>query len=191
MPDESSIDLLTRIKSGDAAALDRLAARYFPRLRRWASRQVPSWARDFNDTEDLVQDTLVNAFRNLPNVQMAHRFSFRSYMRRAIQNRVHDELRRAMRRPDSDELSPSASDDTPSALTQYIAKEDLWRCKAALARLRASDRELILLRLSDDTLTLRAIAERTGKSSEDAARIALGRALARLAREMHRLTPLT
>ena len=189
MQDESSFNLVARIKAGDHAALDRLATRYFPRLRRWASRQVPGWARDFNDTEDLVQDTLINAFRNLPNVQMANRFSLRSYMRRAIQNRVHDEVKRALRRPESDELPPAPADGAPSALTQCIAREDLWRCKAALARLRPADRELIMLRLSDDTLSLRAIAERTGKASEDAARIALARALTRLAREMHRLQP--
>lgn len=187
MQDESSFGLIARAKAGDDGAIDRLILRYFPRLKRWARRGVPMWARDFNDTEDLVQETLVHAFRNLPRLQMQSRFSFRTYMRRAITNRINDELRRALRRPPVEELRPSMAVDATSPATRCIAKEDLWRCRAALARLRPSDRRVILARLAQENVTYRGIATSAGRPSEDAVRVALARALTRLAREMQRL----
>ncbi len=175
MQDESSFGLIARAKAGDDGAIDRLILRYFPRLKRWARRGVPMWARDFNDTEDLVQETLVHAFRNLPRLQMQSRFSFRTYMRRAL------------RRPPVEELRPSIAVDAASPATRCIAKEDLWRCRAALARLRPSDRRVILARLAQENVTYRGIATSAGRPSEDAVRVALARALTRLAREMQRL----
>jgi len=55
----------------------------------------------------------------------------------------------------------------------------------ALARLRADDRELIILRV-ELGLPYREIAEILDKPSEDAAQMAVSRALVRLAREMGR-----
>ena len=187
MHEESSFGLIARAKAGDVGAVDRLVLRYFPRLKRWARRRVPNWARDFNDTEDLVQETLVHAFRNLPLIQMQSRFSFRAYMRQAIRNRIKDELRRAGRRPLVEELRISMTVDAPSAAAQCVAKEDLWRCRAALARLRPSDRRVILARLAHDNLTYRGMVASAGRRSEDAVRVALARALTRLAREMQKL----
>lgn len=185
--DESSFDLVMRAKAGDDHALDRLLKRYFPRLRRWVTADLPVWAREFNDTEDLVQETLVNAFRNLPNLRMHSRFSFRSYMRRAARNRAHDELKRVTRRPRIEQLTEWACSDEPSSIARCISREDLWRCRAAFARLGPEDRRIIVLRLSDPDASFRTLASRAGKPTEDAARIALGRALTRLAREMHRI----
>lgn len=185
--DESSFDLVMRAKAGDDHAVDRLLRRYFPRLRRWVRADLPAWAREINDTEDLVQETLVNAFRHLPTLRMHSRFSFRSYMRRAAHNRVQDELKRAVRRPRVEELGEWACSDEPSTLAKCISKQDLWRCRAAFARLGPDDRKMIVLRLSDPDASFRTLASRAGKPSEDAARIALGRALTRLAREMHRM----
>ena len=38
---DSSVDLLLKAQAGDNEALDRLLARYLPRLRRWASGRLP------------------------------------------------------------------------------------------------------------------------------------------------------
>src|SRR5258708_26804587 len=62
---ESSLTLLTRAKAGDRDALETLLERYRPRLRRWAHRRLPAWARDLTDTDDLVQETMVKTIRNL------------------------------------------------------------------------------------------------------------------------------
>ena len=64
-PDDahSSLCLLQQAQAGDQDALNRLVARYLPRLKRWAAGRLPVWARDLSDTQDLVQETLVRAFQ--------------------------------------------------------------------------------------------------------------------------------
>ena len=187
MKNESSFGLLTQAKAGDRLALDRLMVRYLARLRRWASRRLPGWARDVHDTEDLVQETLLNAFRNLQNIRMQHHVSLRVYMRHAIQNRITDEVQRALRRPPGCELTDRLPSASPGQLQHSMTRQDLARCRVALARLRPAERRLVLLRLSEPDLSFRRLAALTGKPSEDAARVAFARALSALAREMERL----
>src|SRR2546428_459621 len=69
---EASIDLLERARAGDRRALDALIARYLPRLRRWASGRLPRWARDLADTQDLVQDTLLQTFKRIDMLEISH-----------------------------------------------------------------------------------------------------------------------
>ncbi|MBA2277279.1 MAG: sigma-70 family RNA polymerase sigma factor [Chloroflexia bacterium] len=187
MNTDSSLQLVNLVKAGDAPALERLLLRYLPRLRCWAHRRLPAWARRNNDTEDLVQETLVNAARNLRGLRMQHAGSLRTYMRRALENRINDEIRRAHRCPPTVELAHTLSGDDPSELERVISREDLARCRAALARLSAADREILMVRLTRGDVSFRTLASLTGKPSEDAARVALARAVRRLALEMERL----
>ncbi len=56
---ESTLVLLEQIRAGDQAALDLLLSRYRPLLTRWARGRLPHGVRDLSDTEDLVQELLV------------------------------------------------------------------------------------------------------------------------------------
>jgi RNA polymerase sigma-70 factor (ECF subfamily) len=56
---ESTFHLIDLAKAGDQAALDRLFDRHLKPLRRWARGRLPGWARDLADTDDLVQETLL------------------------------------------------------------------------------------------------------------------------------------
>ena len=185
MAEESSFGLVQRVKAGDASALNRLMSRYLPRLRRWTRRRLPTWARDLAETEDLVQETLLNAVRNLPAFEMRHDLSLQAYMKRAARNRVNDEIKRARRHLPPTALDPDHVAGEPSPEQHAMSREDLWRCRVALARLRRKDRTLILLALSGHR-TPDQLAEKTGQSP-GAARVALSRALDRLAEEMERL----
>jgi RNA polymerase sigma-70 factor (ECF subfamily) len=186
MDSDSSFGLVQRAKAGDVSALDRLLVRYLPRLRRWTRRRLPQWARDLAETEDLVQETLLNAVRNLPQFDMRHEFSLQAYMKRAARNRVNDEIKRAMRHRSPDALPDHAASGDPSPERRTISRDEFWRCRVALARLRPADRRVILLALSGER-DARGLGQDTGKSP-DAARMALSRALRRLAAEMERLT---
>src|SRR5688572_27888463 len=93
--DEASLDLLERAKAGDGEALDRLVARYLPRLRRWASGRLPTWVRDMSDTEDLVQDSMLQTFRRIDRIDVAHEGALQAYLRQAVINRIRDQFRRA------------------------------------------------------------------------------------------------
>jgi RNA polymerase sigma factor (sigma-70 family) len=136
------------------------------------------------DTADLVQDAMLNTFRRLDAFEVRRRNALRAYLQQGIQNRIRDELRKVARAPAS-ELDDRLADATPSPLQQVIAGQTEDRYKKALARLRPQDRELIVgrfeLEYSLDQLTLV-----TARRSSGATRVALSRALARLALEMGR-----
>jgi DNA-directed RNA polymerase specialized sigma24 family protein len=66
-----------------------------------------------------------------------------------------------------------------------IGQEALEQYDAALGRLRADERELIVARV-ELGLTYHEVAEVLGKPSNDAARMAVARALVRLSEEMGR-----
>lgn len=69
---ESTIRLIERARAGDEAALSQLFARHLRPLQRWASGRLPKWARDVTDTDDLVQDTLLRAFKRIKAFDPRH-----------------------------------------------------------------------------------------------------------------------
>src|SRR4051812_2731170 len=179
----SSMTLLLRAQQGDERARDELCARYLPRLRRWAHGRLPGWARDHLDTEDIVQDTFLNSIKKLDSFAPRHEQAFCAYLCQAIRNRVSDAVRRAGRRPPSEELSPEAAAAEPSPFEVAVGRETAERYDEALQRLSESDRELIIARveLGLDYSEITALA---GKSSIGTTRVAVGRALLRLAGSM-------
>ena len=183
-PAESSLDLLERAQAGDQSALNTLMARHLPRLRRWASGRLPRWARDVADTQDLVQDTLLQTFKRIDRFEARGDGALQAYLRQGVMNRIRDEHRKAGRRPESAELDSQAPDSGASPLEQAIGQQAVERYEAALQRLRASDREAIIARI-EMGFTNEELAQLLGKPSANAARMALERALVRLAAEMH------
>jgi len=180
---DSTFDLVERAKSGDDEALNRLFARYLPSLRRWASGRLPRWSRDLMDTDDLVQETVVRAVKRLDRFESRHEGALQAYLRQAIVNRIRDEIRRTKRSPAAAELDENASDQGASPLETAIGAEALERYEAALARLRPEEREAIVARVEMDG-SYQQVAQALGKSSADAARMAVSRALLHLAEEM-------
>src|SRR5437763_1134971 len=53
---DSTIELIERVKGGDADAPDQVFARYLPALRRCPSGRLPRWTPDLIRTDDLVQE---------------------------------------------------------------------------------------------------------------------------------------
>lgn len=104
---EASLDLLARARAGDPEALNQLAARYLPRMRRWASGRLPRWTRDLAETDDLIQDSLFQTFRRLDAIDIEHEGALQAYLRQAVMNRIRDHFRRAGRRPAMTALAPA------------------------------------------------------------------------------------
>jgi RNA polymerase sigma-70 factor (ECF subfamily) len=182
---ESTLDLVHRARSGDREALDRLFARSIPVLRRWASGRLPRWTRDLMDTDDLVQETVVRAVSRIGVFEPRHEGALQAYLRQAVMNRIRDEVRRAMRSPAPAELPDDAPNRDASPLEEAIGSEAVERYEAALDRLRPEEREAIVARVEMDG-TYEQVAQALGKPSPDAARMAVSRALLRLAQEMSR-----
>ena len=181
----STTDLLRRAREGDAQALDDLIQRHRGPLRRWARGRLPRWTRDLRDTEDLVQETLTQTLRHINDFEPRHEGALQAYLRQALINRVRDEVRRVNRYP-----APSGIDEheehadrSASPLDEAIGSEAVKRYEDALQRLRPEEREVIIARVEMQQ-NYAQIAAAHGKSSPDAARMAVTRALVRLAEEM-------
>src|SRR5215208_3378585 len=93
-PLESTVELLARVRNGDRDALDALFSRCLPPLRRWARGRLPAAARGALDTQDLVQDTILNSLRRLDQFESRHEGALQAYLRQAVLNRIRDEARR-------------------------------------------------------------------------------------------------
>jgi len=181
---ETTIELLELVKGGDRVALDRLLERCVPALRRWAHGRLPQMARGVHDTEDLVQDTVINAMRRLAAFEARHQGALQAYLRQAVMNRIRDVIRHYNRRPEVRGVPESLEDEATSPLEAAIGAENLARYEAALHRLKASDREAIIGRL-EMMYPYDELATVLGKPSSAAARMAVTRAMKRLAAEMH------
>jgi RNA polymerase sigma factor (sigma-70 family) len=179
----SSISLLLRAQNGDEAARNELCARYLPRLRHWAHGRLPDWARDHLDTEDIVQDTLMQSVRRLNAFTPEHDRAFCAYLCEALRNRLRDAMRRATRRPPGSPLEDGAPTTAPSPLELAVGEQTMRRYEAALTRLREPDRELIVGRV-ELGLDYAELTSLMNKPSLTATRVAVSRALLRLAAEM-------
>jgi RNA polymerase sigma-70 factor (ECF subfamily) len=180
---ESTFSLIQRAHAGDQQALDRLMARHLTPLRRWARGRLPAWARDAADTDDLVQDALLQTFRRLGNFEARGPGALQAYLRQAILNRVRDELRKKGRRPAETDLDGLEVDRRKSPLEEAIGREAIECYEQALATLRPDEREAIIGRV-EMGYSYEELAEVLGKPSADAARKAAKRALVRLAEQM-------
>ena len=182
---DSTLKLLQQARSGDREALDRLLARVLPGLRRWASGRLPRSRRDLMDTDDLVQETAIRAVRRLDSFEPRHEGSLQAYLRQAVMNRIRDEIRHSAHVPATTAIEENAANRDASPLEEAIGHEAVERYEAALARLRPEDREAIVARVELD-LNYDEAAQALGKPSAGAARVAISRALVRLAQEMSR-----
>ena len=180
--------LLNRVRRGSSSAVGALFERYAPWLRRRARGRLPQWARSGVATSDLVQDVLHHAFARLKWFESKHVSALRAYLRRAVENRVQDELRRAIRRLNIARLAPGEAPLRPfeDAAPQYqqLLHDEMWgRYREGLKRLKVRDRRLIVGR-AELGYNYEQLAAIERLPSPDAARKALKRAVIRLSAVM-------
>jgi RNA polymerase sigma-70 factor (ECF subfamily) len=185
MDPDSSFELIQLAQGGDADALGRLLQRYLPALRRWAHGRLPRYARDMSDTQDLVQEAITRTLLNFKKFEYRGDGALQAYLRQAVLNRIRDEARRVGRRPFHDDLNENIRDKGTSPLERAIGTQAIDRYEAALAALDPSDREAVVARL-ELGYSYEEIALLVGKPTPDAARMAVARAIKRLADMMSR-----
>lgn len=182
-PSDSTAKLLIRARSGDLRAREALLERSREPLRRFAHGRLPSYARDLCDTDDLVQVTLIKAFQHMGDFEQRGEGAFFAYLRQIALNKIRDEIRRVTRRPGRAEFKDSIASTARSPMEEAIGHEALDRYEAALLVLPDAQRELVVMRL-EMGLSYREIAEAAGSPSENAARLAVARAVMLLAEQM-------
>jgi RNA polymerase sigma factor (sigma-70 family) len=176
--EETSLSLLSRAQGGDDVAMEALVGRYLPRLQRWASGRLPKHGRRLIDTDDLVQDALLNTFRRLDEFRPRHDGALMAYLREAVANRIRMELRRPA--PETSSFEPDLlPSDADSPLQSVLDREALARYERALAALDEDDRAAIVSRF-EMGLSYEALARAMNRPSAEAARKLADRALRRL-----------
>ena len=182
---EATVELLNQARRGDAFALERLLERCMPPLRRWAHGRLPAPLRGPQETADLVQNAIAATLQRLDTFEVRHQGALQAYLRTAVLNQIRDLVRQQQRRPAMTELPDTVANRDPSPLELAIGAENLDRYEAAVDRLPQADQEAIIGRL-ELQYTYEELAVVLGKPSPDAARMAVTRALKRLAEEMRR-----
>jgi RNA polymerase sigma factor (sigma-70 family) len=181
----SSVVLLSRMRDGSDAARDEIVRRYWPRLERWARGRLPAAARDLYETGDLVQETMVAALRRLNEFDPRHDGALAGYFRTVILNRIRSLAISARRRDGASPLASGLVDGGPSPLEEAIGREALDRYERAMERLKPADRDAVQLKV-ELQLPYEEIARELDKPTVTAARMAVSRALGRLAAEMQK-----
>jgi RNA polymerase sigma factor (sigma-70 family) len=108
-----------------------------------------------------------------------------TYLRRAVINRIRDELRRIGRQPPPQELVDEPPSGALSALELAIRAEEYDRYRAAIDALSAKDRQLIVARI-ELQWSYKDVAQMLGLPTPDAARIATTRAMQKMTRALRR-----
>ncbi len=180
---QTTLHLLDEVRAGNEAAVSHLYKRHLARLQRWARGRLPRGAREMMDTDDLVQQVLMKTLRHVDSFEPTRTGGFQSYLRAGVTNLIRDELRRRQRQPPGHQTASSVEAFGPSPLEELVGREKLDRYERGLSQLTESDREIVVARL-ELGLSYDEIAKELGKPSADAARMAVTRAVTRLAEEV-------
>jgi RNA polymerase sigma-70 factor (ECF subfamily) len=179
---DSTLHVLELAKGGDRSAARILLERALPPLRKWSRGRLPVYARAGFDTEDVVQDAVVNTLKRRARFDHRTVAGLRSYLRTAVINRIRDLIRGSRRRGTAVDAGEDLVSGDASPLERAILRERLDDFLTALQQLRPADRQAIVWRVELGYST-EEIARRLGKS-EAAAAMTVSRALARLAAAM-------
>lgn len=189
-------DLFRRAASGDAAAFEELVRRHYGRLAMWVSLRMGPLLRARVSEDDVVQETLLHAFRSVGGFADGGDGSFRRWLFTLAENRLKDLHRyhAAQRRhPAREALRPKDNErDMLARLTAGLTtpssrarrKETADQLVASIESLPEPERSVVLMR-SFEELTFKEIADRMGKSEATAAAV-YAQALVRLKRTMRR-----
>lgn len=175
---DSTANLLRRIHAGDDRARDLLYRRYFPVVKRLARGKVPGRARPLVDTDELAQRTMFAAFTHVDTFEDRHEGAFLAFLRKVLHNKIRDVARLA--NPELVEVDGGIPHGGPSPLEDLIGKQRLEAYYRALEHLGEQQRQAVTLRL-EAGYTYDEIAAAVECPSANAARMLIGRALARMA----------
>lgn len=190
--------LVSEASRGSVPAVDALMERYLPGLRAWIRLRAGPTVRAREDVSDLCQSVCREVLEHLDRFQYGGEAGFKAWLYATAMRRIQKKhaFHNAGKRDVKREVSPRAVGSqagAPMDLLAYanafsspshhaMAHEEQERMEAAFDRLTEEQRDLIVRsRLAGQSHT--EIAADLGKS-EGAVRVALHRALARLAAEL-------
>ncbi len=193
--DPETLALVTRAQGGDVEALNRLFSRYHGYMVEQARKRLGPRLRLKESADDLAQTTFREATRDFTRYQWQGEGSLMRWLVKILQNKIRDKAefyaagKRDVSKERNIEDSPAnAGDAGPryeppaqdlSITTQVERTEAFGILRRALAQLSGEHRTAITL-VFFEGLSLRDAGERMGGRSEDAVRMLLRRAEAKL-----------
>jgi RNA polymerase sigma-70 factor (ECF subfamily) len=151
--------LLGRIRAGERAAFEELFARHRPLLRKLVEFRLDARLRTRVDPSDVVQDTQLEAFRQLPSFLERKPMPFRLWLRKTAQERLRmaerqhlEAARRSVGRemPHPDTSAATVAYQLAAAIlspSQHAAQGELaGRVADAIGLLSDTDREVLVMR---------------------------------------------
>jgi RNA polymerase sigma-70 factor (ECF subfamily) len=192
-PSESITQRVQRANRGDATALHQLVADHLPWIEAQVRRRLSPVARRDGDTQDFVQEALLDVLRDGPRFCIDDPAAFRALLARIVENNLVDRVRylhraqrdcRRQRGLPSDSViqldAPRRSVTEPPVHAARSEQQEWLRLAVEL--LPADDRAVIRLR-DWDGLTFPQVGEKLG-IAEEAARKRYRRALPKLAEKL-------
>ncbi|MCA8952080.1 MAG: sigma-70 family RNA polymerase sigma factor [Planctomycetes bacterium] len=193
---DSITQQLLLVHRGDDAALQRLIAEHLPWIERHVRRKLSAVLRRDGDTQDFVQEALVEVLRDGPRFVVENRAAFRALLARIVENNLRDRFRhlhrdrrdvRRQRAIPSDSvlmLDGPARTITEPPVHAERSERQAWM-RLALEMLSPDDREVIRLRVWEG----RTFADigTVLNLGDEAVRMRYRRALPRLAEKLELL----
>jgi len=166
--------LLARARGGDREALDHLFGACRGYLRVLARARLESWLQAKVDPSDLVQQSMLDAFRGFGQFQGVTSAEWLAWLRRIVEHNAADLVRFyhgadkrqvgrevALGDGSAGGVSPAAAGETPSQ--ELLRKERELLLADALARLSPDHSEVIVLR-NLQRLPFDEVAQRMGRT---------------------------
>jgi RNA polymerase sigma-70 factor (ECF subfamily) len=158
LADLSAEDLASRAQGGDQACFDELARRLRAPLTAFLTRRLPSAA----DADDVVQETLLRAYRHLDRYDPSRRFStwlFAIGKNVASNHRASQRRRADLERRGSAEAAITAVPAAPAAVSG--PSDEIWRTAERV--LGAEAYRALWLRYADE-MSVRDVARLLGRT---------------------------
>jgi len=172
--------IIRRVQAGDLALFGELHKRYYKRVWGYLHRCLG----DVEAAKDLASDTFVNAYRAIGHYEVRQEGRFGPFLLKIARNLLIDYQR--AKRPwvfsaleFEDGPAMDLPDDGPTLLERILQEERVERIREAVDQLPPSDRDILALAYQQD-LSLKEIAEVTGKPSVTAVTSHLHRAISKL-----------
>jgi RNA polymerase sigma factor (sigma-70 family) len=164
---------LASAQRGDGEAMNRIVNRYTPRLSSYLRQQVRSTGED---PENVAQEVWLRFYSALDRFELRRPGGFWLYLKTIARNYVAKQSKR--NRPSNIDSVTELADSFHAPVDSLVSQEDLHRFERLLWSLRDRERQALLLRIEDEPYA--SIACQCGYPSEDAARVAVDRAMKRL-----------
>lgn len=182
---ESTATLLTKVRSGEEGAKERLCSIYLPLLNQWAHGRLPNYVRDLSETADMVQISLLNALNNIETFNPKHEGAFLAYLRKILLNSIRKEIRRHSNQGNMVNLGNEMelTDKQATIYEEAVGMEMFEKYESALSKLSENTKQAIILRV-EFGFSYPEIAAALEINSANSARMAVTRAICKLAQGM-------